>query len=400
VNRSIDRRSHESQARDLAALLALQSMWRGKEVPYIVATLLDALVSLLRLDLVYLRLEDPKGGAALEERRPVISVSAREVGKLFSAARHTSQAVAKLPNPTGRGELNVVRFDPQLDRESGVVIAASSRPDFPTEVESFLFRTAVHQGMVAIQASRLLRDLQEANNAKSAFLATMSHELRTPLNAILGYVDLLDAGVAGAINEYQKQHLARVKTGARHLMELIEGILTFARVEAGKEELHRTNIDIVEVCRRTAELMEPLARAKGLEYQVRLPNHPLVMHTDAGKIRQILLNLLSNAVKFTRNGHVHLECKVAPEQVVLTVSDTGIGITALDLEHIFEPFRQVGNVYTKSSGGTGLGLTVAKHLAELLGGEISVESTVDEGSTFTVQLPRVKPMLIAETNDG
>jgi signal transduction histidine kinase len=366
-------------------------MWRGKEVPYIVTTLLDALVSLLRLDIVYLCLEDPKGGAALEERRPIVSLSAHEVGELFNTPGNGSQAVVTMPNPVGSGELNVVRFDPQLDREKGVVIAGSTRPNFPTEVETFLFRTAVHQGMVAIQASRLLRDLQEANNAKSAFLATMSHELRTPLNAILGYVDLLDAGVAGPINDYQKEHLARVKTGARHLMELIEGILTFARVEAGKEELHRTNIDIVELCKRTAELMEPLARAKSLAFEIRLPNHPLVMHTDAGKIRQILLNLLSNAVKFTRNGHIRMECIAAPKHIVLRVSDTGIGISETDLKHIFEPFRQIGNVYTKSSGGTGLGLTVAKHLAELLGGDISVHSAVDEGSTFTVQLPRAKP---------
>jgi signal transduction histidine kinase len=391
-NRSIDRRAHESQARDLAALLALQSMWRAKEVPYIVTTLLDALVSLLRLDIVYVCLEDPKGGAVLEERRPVVSLSAREVGKLFSVPRNASQPVVSMPNPVGSGELNVVRFDPQLDREKGVVIAGSARPDFPTEVESFLFRTAVHQGMVAIQASRLLRDLQEANNAKSAFLATMSHELRTPLNAILGYVDLLDAGVAGPVNEYQKEHLARVKTGARHLMELIEGILTFARVEAGKEELHRSNIDIVELCKGTAELMEPLARAKNLDFEVRLPNHPLVMHTDAGKVRQILLNLLSNAVKFTRKGRVRMDCTAAPDQIVLQISDTGVGIRATDIKQIFEPFRQIGNVYTKSSSGTGLGLTVAKHLAELLGGDISVLSTIDEGSTFTVQLPRVKPV--------
>lgn len=280
-----------------------------------------------------------------------------------------------------------MRVHARLDRGRAVVALGSTRPDFPTDVESFLLRTAIDQGMIALEGSRLLRDLKKANEAKATFLATMSHELRTPLNAILGYVDLLDMEVSGALNDRQKENLARVRAGSLHLQELIEGILNFARIDAGKAHIRRETVDLCPVVRDTAALIEPLARQSGLELLVHTPAEPLLVNTDASKVRQILLNLLSNAVKFTSDGAITVRLDRSETGVVLSVRDSGVGIAPDEQEVIFEPFRQVGDVYTQKSTGTGLGLSVSRQLARLLGGDITVESAPSEGSVFTVQLP-------------
>ncbi len=375
------------QIRDLAALLALPALWRGRELTFIAGNLLDALVSLLRLDLVYLRLEDPAGGQPLEDRRPARSLSAPEIGRILEASAASGEGVVAVAYGLDDQPLRVVRFQPKLDREHGIVVVGSKREDFPTEVESFLLRIAVEQGMGAMQGSRLLRDLQQANRAKSEFLATMSHELRTPLNAILGYVDLLDAGVSGVLNEQQRSNLSRVRAGSRHLLNLIEGILAFARIEAGREQVTITTVDLTELASESAALIEPLARAKKIDFTIKLPNEHISARTDGGKVRQILLNLLANAVKFSNTGAIQLEMAQRPDQINLIVRDTGIGIPHTELDNIFEPFRQVGSVYTDKSPGTGLGLSVSRQLARLLGGDITVESVVGEGSVFTVRLP-------------
>jgi signal transduction histidine kinase len=389
---TLDVAALQRQIRDVAALLALPAMWRGRDLPFIAGSLLDALVSLLRLDVAYLRLDDPAGGPPMEECRPVVAVPATQVGAALEQlyARDGTARTAAIP-VLGNKPLQVVRLDPRLDRETGVVIVGCSRPEFPTATEGFLLRAAVEQGMVALQSSRLLRDLQEANEAKAAFLATMSHELRTPLNAILGYVDLLDAEVAGSLNDRQKLSLGRVRAGSRHLLELIEGILTFARIDAGKEQVHFGRVDVSELTRETASLVEPLARAKNLEFDVQTPHGPLLFYTDASKVRQILLNLLSNAVKFTRTGMIAVQLEDRETDVVISVLDTGIGIARDEVRGIFEPFRQVGDVYTQKSTGTGLGLSVSRQLARLLGGDVTVESRPGEGSVFTTTLPKDPP---------
>jgi signal transduction histidine kinase len=375
------------QVRDLAALLALAAMWRGREVSFIAASLLDALVSLLRVDVVYLRLETTLGGEVLEVVRPGKHV-ANDVGASLYPPHDASPAASGyLKEVPGFGVLRLAQLTPRIDRGRATLILGSTRKDFPTKVESFLMRAAIDQGMVALESSSLLRDLQEANAAKTAFLATMSHELRTPLNAILGYVDLLDAGVAGTLTDQQKGHLGRVRAGSLHLMELIEGILNFARIDAGRDEVHWSKLDVAEVVRDSAALIEPMARAKGLEWNVSIPAEPVWLTTDAAKVRQIVLNLLSNATKFTAAGSVSLRLSRASGAVEFTVKDTGVGIPRQEQERIFEPFRQVGDVYTQKSSGTGLGLSVSRELARMLNGTIMVESEPGRGSAFVLRLP-------------
>ncbi|HEU4452805.1 MAG TPA: ATP-binding protein, partial [Longimicrobium sp.] len=240
----------------------------------------------------------------------------------------------------------------------------------------------------AVDNARLYEDAQEANRAKAGFLATMSHELRTPLNPILGYADLLDLEVAGPLAEAQRQQLRRIQAGARHLLHLIEEILAFSRLEAGREEVHWQETDLGELVREAAALVEPMAGAKGLGFAVRTGDGLEMAETDPGKVRQILLNLLSNAVKFTDAGEVALTAEAEDGGVVIRVRDTGIGIHPGQAERIFEPFSQVEQAPSRRAEGTGLGLTVSRQLARLLGGEVEVESAIGVGSTFTVRLPR------------
>ena len=241
------------------------------------------------------------------------------------------------------------------------------------------------------QAEAARAEAESANGAKSDFLAVMSHELRTPLAAIMGYQELLADGITGPITDAQGQQLGRIKVSARHLLSLIDEILTFTRLDAGRETVKEEIVDVGRAMRDAIEIVEPLAETKKLELVVHPPAEPVEIETDPTKIRQILVNLLSNAVKFTETGSVTLDARVMKDEVQLTVSDTGIGIQTEYLNRIFDPFWQVEQKATRRAPGTGLGLTVTKRLANLLGGDVSVASTVGEGTTFTVILPRKAP---------
>ncbi|HUQ19239.1 MAG TPA: ATP-binding protein, partial [Gemmatimonadaceae bacterium] len=230
-------------------------------------------------------------------------------------------------------------------------------------------------------------EAESANGAKSDFLAVMSHELRTPLSAIMGYQELLADGITGPINEQQSQQLGRIKASARHLLSLIDEILTFTRIDAGREEVNLELVSLATLLEPAAEIVEPLARARNLHIEVMLPPNPIFVETDPVKIRQMVVNLLGNAVKFTDTGRIILTGDQKADQLMISVEDTGIGISSEHFERIFEPFWQVEQTATRRAGGTGLGLTVTKRLALLLGGDVSVTSTPGQGTTFTICLP-------------
>jgi signal transduction histidine kinase/CHASE3 domain sensor protein len=238
---------------------------------------------------------------------------------------------------------------------------------------------------LAIDNARLYRSALAASEAKSAFLATMSHELRTPLNAIIGYQSLLKEGIEGTLNEAQLKQLSRIRASADHLLGLIDEVLTYSRVEAGKEILRQDEVRLRPLMEEAVVMVMPLAEAKGVALRVDVPDAEL--HTDAGKLRQIILNLLSNAVKFTDWGEVTLRARENEDRIDFQVIDTGIGIARENQERIFEPFWQVEQSPTRRAGGTGLGLSVSRSLARLLGGDVAVKSTVGEGSTFAFSLP-------------
>jgi signal transduction histidine kinase len=251
---------------------------------------------------------------------------------------------------------------------------------------------AIHQRLLLASSREAdLKDQAEAaNEAKSAFLATMSHELRTPLAAIIGYQDLLANGITGPVTAAQSGQLARIKQSANHLLSLIDQVLTFARVDANREVVELESVDATDLVDAVATVVAPLAAAKGLELMVVPPSHPIGLTTDPLKVRQILINLLGNAVKFSDRGRIELRVRETDEMLFFDIQDTGIGIPPEHIDHVFDAFWQVRGSMTRKEGGTGLGLSVARRLARLLSGDVTVTSTMGVGSIFTVRLPGLR----------
>lgn len=242
---------------------------------------------------------------------------------------------------------------------------------------------------LAVENALLYERARAADRAKSSFLAVMSHEFRTPLSAILGYADILTARVHGELNPKQVTHLDRVKASVRHLSHLVDEILSFASMEAGRERVVASRADARALVVDAAEIMEPIAEAAGLRFRLELPEEDLVIATDSSKVRQIVINLVSNALKYTPEGEVVVELETASGQLVVHVTDTGPGIAPEHAERVFEPFWQVDQSDGRRITGTGLGLAVARELARLLGGDVTLESEVGKGSRFTLTLPPI-----------
>jgi PAS domain S-box-containing protein len=246
------------------------------------------------------------------------------------------------------------------------------------------------------EAHRAQGAAEKANKAKSDFLAVMSHELRTPINAVLGYAALLADGVTGPVSEAQRGQLSRIQASARHLLALIEDVLSLSRIEASQERIHPEPVDVVQMADEVAAFLEPSATTRGIA--VRREGDTIfgaagraVVETDPTKVRQILLNLASNAVKFTERGAVTLTVRSTGDGVDVTVADTGMGIAPEHHERVFEPFWQVDQRRNRAIGGTGLGLGVSRRLARLLGGDVTLSSALGKGTSFTLRLPLALP---------
>jgi len=232
--------------------------------------------------------------------------------------------------------------------------------------------------------------VEEANRLKSEFLSNMSHELRTPLNSVMALSQLMLSRGPGKDPGQDAEHLRVIERNGRQLLSLINDILDLSKVESGHMDVVLTDFDPRELVERALATVRPMANEAGLSLEVRVADMGR-MHCDEERINQILLNLLSNAVKFTEQGGIVLDVSVAEGMVSYAVTDTGIGISEADIPHVFDEFRQVDGSATRRFEGTGLGLAICQRLAHLLGGEITVESTVGEGSTFTLVLPRKCP---------
>ncbi len=294
----------------------------------------------------------------------------------------------------------------------GVLAVDSHTPHAFREEDQQLLSALADQASIAIENAQLYeqvkrhaeeleakveartRELQEANRRledasrhKSEFLANMSHELRTPLNAIIGFTRLVMRRAQDVLPARQYENLEKILISAEHLLGLINGILDLSKIEAGRMEVRLGSVELdvlVDECLRT---VEPMIRSERLQVRKELAADLPPLWTDPDKLKQILINLLSNAIKFTEAGTVAVSARPASGKMAIAVADTGIGVPQDALELIFEEFRQVDSSSTRKHGGTGLGLSISRHFARLLGGDISVRSTLGAGSTFTLILP-------------
>jgi signal transduction histidine kinase len=256
----------------------------------------------------------------------------------------------------------------------------------------------VEQSQRGLEEARVTAE--HASHVKSQFLATMSHEIRTPINAIIGYAELLDLGIAGTLTDEQRGQLGRIRASGRHLVGLIDDVLDLAKVEAGQLAVTAVPALAMTAVEAALSLVRPQATVKAIELGATCEGDRNARYIgDQARVQQILINLLSNAVKFTPpKGRVWVRCGTAdagPAQgsqaverwTYFIVEDTGIGIPHDKLESIFQPFTQVESGYTRTHGGTGLGLTISRRLARLMGGDLTVDSREGEGSRFTLWLP-------------
>jgi PAS domain S-box-containing protein len=276
---------------------------------------------------------------------------------------------------------------------AGVLITALHNPGgeligFAKVTRDLTERRESHQR--AVEDARRIASAEASSRTKSEFLTSMSHELRTPLNAIGGYAELIDLGIRGPVTPEQREDLQRIQASQKHLLGLINEVLNYARIESGAIGYSLADVPVAEVVQAAEALVAPQFRSKGLTLgPTTCTPAQLTAYADREKVQQILLNLLSNAVKFTeRGGRVEVRCDAADHRVRIRVSDTGIGIPTEKLEQIFEPFVQIGRALNRPTEGTGLGLAISRDLARGMGGDLSAESVLGEGSTITLTLPK------------
>ncbi|MEP6493261.1 MAG: CHASE3 domain-containing protein [bacterium] len=346
----------ESEERQLLATRAARRADRANTILWIVAvgTVLAAAFALF-LDLLLSR-------AAKAQTRLAEQVEAR--------AKELETANEQLQEQAAEMEAQAEELEVQADE------TALLNEELQTSNEELTQRTA---------------EAEEANWVKARFLASMSHELRTPLNAIVGYVELIQLGVRGPVTPLQLDDLRRITRSSTHLLSLINDVLNFAKIEAGRVELHIADILVQSVLEEIDPLVGPQMLAKGLDYVRGECDPELYVAADREKVDQILINLLTNAIKFTaRDGRIRVVCIPEDAFVRFEITDTGRGIPPEKIVVVFDPFVQVARGDGLAGDGVGLGLSISRELARAMNGDITVTSVVNDGSTFTLRLPRAK----------
>jgi signal transduction histidine kinase len=297
------------------------------------------------------------------------------------------QAFAGFPLVVGEqllGVLAVYHLRP-LDRNTIDLLTLFAQHAATAIQEARLFHLATEQ---TARLGAVNAELHRANQHKSEFLANMSHELRTPLNSILGFSQLLLEGDGGVLLSEQRQDVEIISQNGQHLLSLINDLLDISKLEAGKAQLHRGEVDMASLVSECVDSVSSLAKNKHLELTSSVSVEVGTVFADGPKLKQILLNLLGNAIKFTETGGVRVAVERQGTDLRVSVRDTGIGVPSEDLERIFESFQQGNSGMSGKYQGTGLGLAISRRLVEMHGGRIWVKSLGGQGSTFTFTIPQ------------
>ncbi len=287
-------------------------------------------------------------------------------------------------------------FAPMLwqDDAIGTIFVSREQAGPYSEKEIALLKTFADQAVIAIQNARLFteiqeksRQLEEASQHKSQFLASMSHELRTPLNAILGFNEMIIGQVYGEVPQDMQEPLKDIQTSGKHLLRLINNVLDLAKIEAGRMELALADYSVQDMVESVRSTLRPLAAEKGLEFLASVPADLPVAHGDGGRLTQCLMNLAGNSLKFTKAGKVEIGVAQENGRIRFHVADTGIGIPPDKIASLFTEFKQTDATIASEYGGTGLGLSITKKFVEMHGGRIWVESEAGKGSRFLFEVP-------------
>jgi len=323
---------------------------------------------------------------------------------VFAVSRRLSGPLADLAHRADRisqGDLDVSLAMPSSNEIGRLASALASMVDTlkaahrrTLDINAGLERTVRERTEELRKKNRQIeaqnRKVMEASRLKSQFLANMSHELRTPLNAVLALSDILANEMSGPLNEEQAKQASLINRSGKSLLRLINDVLDLSKIEAGRMSVERKPMSLHALITLMTDTLRPLAEDKALALNVELDEHlPEFINADEHKLRQILVNLLGNGIKFTENGGVTLRAsfKEDPASISFDIIDTGIGIAPEAMDHIFEEFRQADESTTRQYGGTGLGLTISRKMAELMGGTLTVASEFGAGSTFTLTVP-------------
>jgi len=329
-------------------------------------------------------------GQVAELRVPIVTndpANHRQVGLNPWMTEEGLQAFAGFPLVVGEQLLGVlaVYHRRPLDRNTIELLTLFAQHAATAIQEAHLFHLATEQ---TARLTALNVELQRANQHKAEFLANMSHELRTPLNSILGFSQLLLEGDGGVLTGDQRQDVDIIAQNGQHLLALINDLLDISKLEAGKAQLHRGEVEVEPLISECVESVRSLAKTKKLDLSANVSAEVGRVFADGPKLKQVLLNLLGNAIKFTETGSVRITAERQGAELRVSVRDTGIGVPVEDAERIFESFQQGKSGISGKYQGTGLGLAICRQLVEMHGGRIWVKSTAGQGSTFTFTIPQ------------
>jgi len=329
-------------------------------------------------------------GQVAELRVPIVTndpANHRQVGLNPWMTEEGLQAFAGFPLVVGEQLLGVlaVYHRRPLDRNTIELLTLFAQHAATAIQEAHLFHLATEQ---TARLTALNVELQRANQHKAEFLANMSHELRTPLNSILGFSQLLLEGDGGVLTGDQRQDVDIIAQNGQHLLALINDLLDISKLEAGKAQLHRGEVEVEPLISECVESVRSLAKTKNLDLSANVSADVGRVYADGPKLKQVLLNLLGNAIKFTETGSVRITAERQGAELRVSVRDTGIGVPVEDAERIFDSFQQGKSGISGKYQGTGLGLAICRQLVEMHGGRIWVKSTAGQGSTFTFTIPQ------------